>query len=102
MVKRYFELKEFFNHVLDEFPDLDEYFLSVREESILKSLSETMKNFQEVTSMLQKKDISIGEVRILFDGVISKYPTMNEYLSTDASIVHFAAFESGTIFYLLL
>lgn len=95
MTKRYFDLKEFFPAIIDNFPNLADYFLTIREESTLKNLNEVMKNFHEVTLMLQKKDLTLGQARVLFDGVISKYPTMNKYLAEDAQIVHFPHFERG-------
>ena len=39
--------------------------------------------------MLQKKDLLLGEARLLFDGVLEKYPTMGKYLAPDADIINF-------------
>lgn len=102
MTKRYFELREFLPDALELFPDLENYFLSIAEENALKNIKETMKNLQEVTLMLQKKDFTLGEMRVLFDGVVEKYPSMSEYLSVDANIIHFPDFESGLFYYLYL
>lgn len=95
MTKRYFELREFLPDLLDAFSELEDYLLSIPEENSLKTIHETMKNFQEVTFMLQKKNFSLGEMRILFDGVVQKYPLMKEYLSADANIIQYPLFESG-------
>lgn len=97
MVKRYFELREYLPGVLELFPDLEIYFLSISEENTLKNISETMKNFEEVTLLLQKKKFTLGEMRVLFDGVLEKYPTMDEYLSATAKIIHFPHFERGLL-----
>jgi hypothetical protein len=48
--------------------------------------------------MLQREDISLGKVRVLFDGVIKQYPSMNEYLSARATIIQYPEFESGMKF----
>jgi hypothetical protein len=50
-----------------------------------------------VTLKLQDQKISLLEVRILFDYVILKYPTMNRYLASDASIVTNPNFENGIV-----
>ena len=95
MTSRYFELREFLPGTLELFPELEDFFLSISEENALKNINETMKNLEEVTLMLQKKDFTLGEMRTLFDGVIEKYPSMSEYLSVEANIIHFKDFESG-------
>lgn len=97
MTKRYFELREYLPDALELFPDLELYYLSIAEENTLKNLNDTMKNFEEVTLVLQKKDFTLGEMRILFDGVIQKYPSMDKYLSSTASIVHYPDFERGIL-----
>jgi hypothetical protein len=97
MAKRYFELREFLPEALRLFPELEEYFLSISEENTLKNINETMKNFADVTFALQNKDFTLGEMRVLFDGVIEKYPTMNKYLAVDAKIIHHPNFERGLL-----
>lgn len=64
MISRYFELREFLPTVVQEFPDLADHCLSITEEIKLKTIHDAMKNFQEVTLALQKRDITIGEVII--------------------------------------
>lgn len=97
MIKRYFELREHLPIILETFPDIEEYCLSIIEENTLKSINDCMNNFQDITFMLQKKELTLGEMRVLFDGVIQKYPTMNEYLSTTSNIVEYPEFEHGML-----
>lgn len=98
MVKRYFQLKESIDEVSVNSDDLYLYLLTPKEHAALKSLFEHLANFQSITLALQKEDITLGKMRVLFDGVIEMYPTMNEYLSVSAPIIEFKDFESGISF----
>ena len=46
---------------------------------------------------LQNPLITMAQVRILFDGVMDKYPRMNKYLKPDSEIVHSPHFESALV-----
>lgn len=95
MTKRYFELRQFLPEALENFPELEEYCLSMTEENTLKQMNECMKKFQDVTLMLQRQDLTLGQVRYIFDGLVKQFPAMTEYLSATAPIVDDPDFESG-------
>ena len=100
MVKRYFQLKESIDEVSVNSDDLYLYLLTPKEHAALKSLFEHLANFQSITLALQKEDITLGKMRVLFDGVIEMYPTMTEYLSVSAPIIEFKDFE--VVFHLFI
>jgi hypothetical protein len=54
-----------------------------------------LKTFETVTKRLQLADISLLDVRLIFDEVIKIYPSMSSRLGTDADIVKYPFFESG-------
>lgn len=98
MTKRYFELRQFLPDALENFPELQDFCLSMTDENTLKQLNECMKKFQDVTLMLQRQDLALGQVRYIFDGLVKQFPTMSEYLSATAFIVDDPFFESGLSF----
>ena len=98
MVKRYFQLKESIDEVSVNSDDLYLYLLTPEEHAAHKSLFEHLANFQSIALALQKEDITLGKMRVLFDWVIEMHPTMNEYLSVSAPTIEFKDFESGISF----
>ncbi|KAF7685879.1 hypothetical protein CDIK_3374 [Cucumispora dikerogammari] len=62
----------------------------------IDELEETMQTFASVNTALQGS-LTLYKVRCLFDALISKFSTLNCYLSDSAGILHNAAFESGIV-----
>ena len=54
-----------------------------------------MQDFEIVTKQLQDPSISLQDVQLIFDEVISLYPSMRNQLAKDADIVKHPSFESG-------
>jgi len=82
MVKRYKQLLPFLD-TTDRY--LITYFISPGEELEVTSLLTDLENLESVTKKLQSADIDLAEVRILFDGVIARYPSsFSHHLSADA------------------
>ena len=93
MVKRY---KEIACHIKDlGDTDLLDYYLSHREEIMLASLVQDLEKFQSVTLALQREELSMKDMRLLFDGVCELFPRFNNHLAYDATIVHSPDFESA-------
>ena len=53
--------------------------------------------FESVTKLLQRENLDMADVRMVFDGVIQKYPLTSVYLSATADIVHSPVFESAIV-----
>lgn len=92
MVERFFQLKQ---HLDQTDIDLLQHIPSGPQVVQLESLRKDLKTFEKVTKRLQLADISLLDVRLLFDEVIKSYPSMSSRLETDASIVRYPYFESG-------
>ena len=67
------------------------------ENLLITSLLQDMQKIQSVTMKLQKENLKLYEVRILFDALIFSFPSMKHYLSSDAIIVHSKAFEKAVV-----
>ncbi|EGZ06983.1 hypothetical protein PHYSODRAFT_530732, partial [Phytophthora sojae] len=63
----------------------------------LVALFEHLKKFESVCKRLQREDIDMGEVRLMFDSLIAEYPVMSKHLKSTAKIAHTPAFESGVV-----
>ncbi|POM78888.1 Hypothetical protein PHPALM_3534 [Phytophthora palmivora] len=67
---------------------------TVREHLRLKALNEDLENLESISLQLQTEK---GDVRTLFDHVITHYPEMGSTLSTTSSLVKFPDFENGVV-----
>lgn len=56
---------------------------------------ELLSQLADVTNKVQKRDIAIAEVRIIFDNVLENYPETESQLASNAKIVAFGIFESA-------
>ena len=56
-----------------------------------------MAKFNGVQKALQRDDVTMAEVRAVFDSVIEQYPDMSGYIAADAKIVHSSAFERAVV-----
>jgi hypothetical protein len=80
-----------------EIDEIDELMPSTRENRDIDSLLEELTELDSVTLELQRDDISLAEVRGLFDGVSEKYPLCSEKLDVNSDIVLDKHFENGVV-----
>jgi hypothetical protein len=92
MVERFFRLKE---HLDQSDVDLLRHIPSGPQVVLLEALRKDLKTFDTVTKRLQLADISLLDVRLIFDELVKNYPSMSSRLGADARIVKFPYFESG-------
>ncbi|ETP18590.1 hypothetical protein F441_07214 [Phytophthora nicotianae CJ01A1] len=93
MVKRFLEFKDAVKHV----EAVNELMPRARDCRKLEKQLEDLKALGSVCLALQFNKTTLSDVRIMFDGVIKRYPNMAKYLSKDANIVHSPAFESAVV-----
>ena len=77
MLQRFDELQEFID---TNDPDIVMIYPSVGKLYQLKNLLDTLKTLESITINLQGEDIDLGDLRLLFDGVIKKFSEMARYL----------------------
>ena len=100
MIKRYLEIKSV---LIDHFPSdphLLELLLSPRKEAANEKLNEATKILNSVTVALQRENLDLSNVRMLFNETLRNIPELdrnNEYIVKDASIVKSKHFENGII-----
>lgn len=68
--------------------------LSLATERKVKSMSEKLKNMDEVTRKFQWIDTSIRSACAFFDTILTINPNLSKYLNLDAQIVQNPHFES--------
>jgi hypothetical protein len=93
MIERYFRLEEYIKLMNDV--ELDILLPSGRELAELKAIQNQLGDFNLITLKLQDPSISLLDVRLIFDEVISCYPSMEFHLAKDARIVKHPSFESA-------
>ncbi|ETO99773.1 hypothetical protein F441_22804 [Phytophthora nicotianae CJ01A1] len=54
-------------------------------------------DLDSVCVKLQSEELTLADVRLLFDAVVVKYPVTASYLKADASIVHSPVFERAVV-----
>ena len=72
--------------------------LSPREEAAIEKLNEDMKILNSVTVALQRENMDLSNVRMLFHETLKKFLELdrnNEYIVNNASIVESKHFENG-------
>ena len=94
MVERMIEIQPYMTFSESEYINL---LLSPGEFARVQDLFTVLKDFQSVTLELQKENVTLLNVRVLFDAIISKYPSMKHYLSPDSHIVHSPCFENAIV-----
>ena len=99
MIKRYFELEAIVRETaFAQDPKLTDCLLSAKENRKLKEVFENMKQLHSVTIMLQKEDLDLVDVRLLFDEVLQGFPdedSFKKYLLPDSQLVHQPVFEAA-------
>lgn len=94
MLSRFFELLPHLDQTDDEITDS----LPSRQDTrVLQSLFEELKELEAVTKKLQCENLTLSDVRTLFDFVLDKYPSMDHYLASDSKFIFFPAFELGLV-----
>jgi hypothetical protein len=92
MVKRYFELKEFLDDEDDD--ELTACMPTRQEEKQLKLILDNLKMFESTSKKLQSEhEITLLDVRDLFDALIAQKPEVVHYLDAEAAIVKSVGFE---------
>ena len=94
MLDRFLELQEFI-----DFSDSDllDFIPSPKELMLLKSLHSQLNDINSVSMRLQEDAANLLKVRLWFDSLVETFPVMATYLSTNASIVENADFESAIV-----
>lgn len=93
MIERYFRLEEYIKKMDDD--ELNMLIPSGRELSDLKNIKKELAELNEITLKLQDPNISMLDVRLIFDIVIKAHPSMEYHLAKDARIVKHPQFESA-------
>ncbi|KUG02223.1 hypothetical protein AM587_10000365 [Phytophthora nicotianae] len=94
MINRYFKLLEHIDPTDDALVDvLPAPACNKRLLSLLKDL----KKVESVSKALQGEHVSLADVRVWFDGLITVKPHYASYLGAHADIVHSPDFESGCV-----
>ncbi|RLN90823.1 hypothetical protein BBJ28_00012509 [Nothophytophthora sp. Chile5] len=100
MVKRYFDLKEYLDG--DDDDELTTAMPSRREEKQLKVILGNFKMIESTSKKLQSADdITLLDVRDLFDALIAQNPEVAHYLDAEAAIVKSVDFERACVNVLL-
>ncbi|RLN97486.1 hypothetical protein BBJ28_00003742 [Nothophytophthora sp. Chile5] len=95
MEKRLFAIKDSIDTSDD---DVVELMPTHHEENKLRSLQEDLRDFKSASKKLQSdEDVTLLDVRDIFDALIEHPPVVAEYLSTDASIVKSPDFEDACV-----
>jgi hypothetical protein len=95
MIKRFLKLKDVLaslNH-----PEVNEHLPDGRNVNSLEALEKNLKVFESVTKALQNPSINLAQVRLLFEKISVKYPTIQRRLCTDAALVFCKDFENGIV-----
>lgn len=93
MVERYFAMEE----VLEKQPALRPLKLKPDEKQVLSDLRPILQDLHSVMVQLQSQDLTMGQVRLLFDATMERYPELNTYLHPDSDIVCSQAFENAIV-----
>lgn len=95
MLGRYSDIKKFLPKLgIKEVTDL---IPTMREQRKIDQLTTLFEDLDSVTKSLQRSNITCSQVRTLFDGVVSEYPSTASRLSSTARIVHSLLFESAIV-----
>lgn len=76
---------------------VQELVLSIRDGIAAEALLEDMKKLQSVTLELQKEDLTMEQVRTLFDYTLEFFPIMKKYISPTCDIVNDPFLEKGLV-----
>jgi len=101
MLHRYDELDKIIKSKRDSkiarAPDVADVTPSQAKSLQISELVAELVEIEKVVKQLQATDINLADVRDAFDGLIAKYPGMENYLSRDADIVLSKHFENAVV-----
>ena len=95
-IERYLEIKE----SMEKIPSMLEVLLSPFENNDAKELSKSLRPLKSVTLALQREDIDMASVRLLFDELLRKVPNLDprkRYINVNCDIAKNPEFESGVV-----
>ena len=95
MLKRFLQLKDILvslNH-----PEVNEFLPDGRQVNSLEALEKNLKVLESVTKALQNSRVNLAQVRLLFEKISVKYPTLRGRLRTNAALVFCEDFENGIV-----
>jgi len=96
-----YDMMERFFTFVDVLDRADRYYCNLipSEESVseMKEVFKQMKVIQSVTKRIQAADVTMSDVRILFDSLMVKIPSLASHIAADAPIVEEPNFESGLV-----
>jgi len=69
--------------------------LSPTENMHLQKLFVLSTNFESISKYLEKRNLTMAEVRVLFDHIIEEHPKFDQYVSPNSKIVKFPDFENA-------
>ena len=95
MMERYMKLKEFLPQLCLD--DVDDLLPTAREDREIEALLERLADLDSVTKALQQENLTMWDVRQLFDTVIVEYPESATRISADSDIVHNKTFERAIV-----
>jgi len=72
MIQRYFKLKFYIGQI----EEVEDFFLSKSEEKALTQALDMLMDFAATTKYLQGTDVSLADVRAVFDKTLDKYPLL--------------------------
>ncbi|ETL27883.1 hypothetical protein L916_18647 [Phytophthora nicotianae] len=93
MVARYVRIR-------DEIKQVDAVFDLIPKAAMhhkIEALLGDLQVFHSVTIKLQSKDLSLADVRVLFDSILQRFPSLTSKLGVTASIVLSPVFEAATV-----
>jgi len=100
MIERYTQISTFLCHSTNnEIQKLGllSLMLTSDEELTVLGIYSDLKKFHQVTLKLQEDQITLSDVRSIFDFTILNYPGLKKYLDSASAIVHNVALESGLV-----
>ena len=95
MLNRYLQIRQFIG--LLHISGIEELMLTPTEEKEAEKLCQMLSDFDSVTKALQSNTVTLSEVRVLFDSIITAYPSTIGRLSTNSPIVSNPDFEKGIV-----
>ena len=96
MIKHYCKIRDKISKVLSD-SNLHSINLTTTDDKEIADLLPKLEEFDSVAKLLQRENLDMADVRMVFDGVIQKYPLTSVYLSATADIVHSPVFESAIV-----
>ncbi len=91
MLQRYLEINEY--NQKHEIAGIENLLLTPTEHKSVEFMSKKLANFDSVTKALESENLTIQEVRVLFDSIIGTYPSTATRLASDAFVVLNPEFE---------